>query len=149
MLPIETVLHEVKEYSSKYRHPSLPQFIVSELYDLFPDPSCSDLLKWPHPYPQAENQGVYLIMSEQKSVLYIGKASMNNTLGSRISSYFSYTQDKKACQVKSLDWSEKPRFICTIAVPDKMSFEAPALEEYLIKKFSRELSDNTIGAFKL
>ncbi len=70
---------------------------------------------------------------------------MSNTFGRRLGGYFSYAKDKKGCKVNHMGWSYSPKYVVTIAVPINMSFEAPALEEYLINELNEELPDNTIG----
>ena len=146
-----TSLSDIKEkvtiFKNEYRLDKL-KLDISDWYSLFPATRDKDLEKkqkqWPGTYPQAERQGVYLIFNENKDLLYIGKASMNNNIGSRLGSYFSYKSDKVTCKVNH-SWSSSPNYVVTIAVPDGMSFEAPALEEYLITEFSNSLPDNTIG----
>ena len=142
---VTAVLERVKEYSDTYRKPGLAPFEVSDSYSLFPVNETPDP-KWPQPYPSGKRQGVYLIFDETMNLLYVGKASMSNTMESRLSAYFSYDSDKKTCKVKKQEtWSAKPRFLITIAVPPDSSFEAPALEEFLIKSFGDELPDNKVG----
>jgi hypothetical protein len=140
-----TVLEKVNEYSDTYRNPGLTPFKISDRYSFFPSENTPDP-KWPQPYPNGKRQGVYLIFDEDMSLLYVGKASMSNTLESRLSAYFTYEADKKSCRIlKEETWSKRPRYLITIAVPDGSSFEAPALEEFLIKSFGNELPDNKIG----
>ena len=80
------------------------------------------------------------------NLLYVGKASMWNSLEKRLASYFTYETDKKSCKViKHETWSKRPCYVVTIAVPEGCSFEAPTLEEFLIKSFGSELPDNRIG----
>ncbi len=147
MVTLEDVLEKIDEYMMQYRKSDLPELSVSGLYSLFPkkESSVTTESEWPHSFPNANKCGVYLILGEKLQVLYVGKASMNNTLGSRISSYFSYAEDKVTCKINSQYWSEEPKYIVTIAVPEGMSFEAPAIEEYLIKSFAKLLPDNTVG----
>lgn len=78
-------------------------------------------------------------------LLYIGKVSMSNTFGGRFISYFSYAPDKKTCKVNHSGWTEMPRYVVTVAVPKEMSFEAPVLEEFMIKELKDCLPDNKIG----
>lgn len=56
---------------------------------------------------------------------------MSRCLGARLSHYFGYDSEKK-CQLKHSTWSKTPRYVVTVGVPGNMTFEAPALEEYLI-----------------
>lgn len=147
MPSLDETIELVKEYSDKYRHPRLEPFLISEKYALFPTEEESSSKKhWPNTYPYATKQGVYLMCSDNLDLLYVGKVSMNNTFGSRFSSYFSYESDGKTCKLKHEDnWSQKPHYLVNIAVEEDKSFEAPALEEFLIKKIGKELPDNKIG----
>jgi len=88
--------------------------------------------KWPDEWPSGWKKGVYLIFGAGGSLLYIGKASMNNAIGSRLGEYFQYSDDeRKSCKVVDPRIKE-PRYLLTVAVPDEMPFESSALEEYLI-----------------
>jgi hypothetical protein len=64
---------------------------------------------------------------------------MNRSLGYRLWEHFGGGPD---CVLKQ-NWSQSPRFAINIAVPADMPFEAPALEEYLIRKLKP--SGNTCG----
>ncbi len=141
------MLTEVKrcfdEYHLKYRRPGLPPLELSGMYVLFPEEGLADFVesRWNDPYPNAGRSGVYLIFGKTGMLLYVGKASMGATLGGRLGTHFA---GKKECRLLSTDWTERPTFVATIAVPQGMSFEAPALEEYLIKRLHP--CDNRIGA---
>jgi hypothetical protein len=76
------------------------------------------------------------------NVLYVGKASMSNILAARLSSYFGYGKEK-TCRVFHDNWKNKPRFVITVAVPDNLIFEAPSLEEFLIRELKP--GDNMVG----
>jgi hypothetical protein len=140
----------VSRFKNEYRLDTF-KLDISDWYSLFPAARDEELEKkrkqWPGAYPQSDRQGVYLIFNENKELLYIGKASMNNNIGSRLGSYFSYENDKVTCKVNH-EWSSDPKYIITISVPNEMSFEAPALEEYLITEFAHSLPDNTMGTKK-
>jgi hypothetical protein len=145
---ISEALDKVREYSDTYRHPDRDPLEISDEYDLFPsigtdDPACSG---WPDTYPKANRQGVYLISDKDRKLLYVGKASLGNTLGARLSSYFSYDADGKSCKIiHKSNWSEDPRFLITVVVPSEAAFEAPSLEEFLITSFRGDLPDNELG----
>jgi len=99
--------------------------------------------KWPEEWPNAGRSGVYLIFGEDRDLLYVGKASMSNSLGARLSSYFGYDENKVHCKVCHKSWHKKPCYIVSVAVPENMLFEAPALEEFLISKLP--IPENTRG----
>ena len=135
----DEVLEEVKSYEKKYRNCSLKPFEISGLYDLFPDGKTSEQveLQWPDTWKHSGKAGVYLFLSDNLEVVYIGKS---NQFGYRFGSYFGYDENKK-CKLKN-NWKSNPRFVITIAVPDDSKFECTSLEEYLLINF--ETSDNTL-----
>jgi hypothetical protein len=142
---IETLTVAIEEYSSKYRGFGLPDLEMSDLYDLFPAGDHSNSNKaWPAKWPMAEKPGVYFFFDDDLQLLYVGKASMNNTLGARLSSYCGYAADR-SCQLKH-SWSRKPRFVTVIGLNDDLRFEAPALEEFLIMRLKPV--ENTVGLGK-
>jgi hypothetical protein len=128
----------LKHYEEHIRRQNLPPFELSGLQALFPElePSPDPALDWPKAWPFGDRQGVYFIFGSAFRLLYVGKASMRHRLGDRLSSYVQYERPAMTCRVVHLGWSQQPRFVATLAVPDKMSFEAPALEEYLIQTLS-------------
>jgi excinuclease UvrABC nuclease subunit len=77
-------------------------------------------------------------MNEQLGVCYVGKASMGNCIGSRLSSYFGYeSETDRRCKIYHREgWTEKPRYVMCVAVPEDSPFEAPALEEFLIRELA-------------
>ena len=75
---------KIKNYERKYRHPDLDPFKDSGLYDLFPHDnkkSTNVESKWPDRWPHLDETGIYVFLSEDLEVLYIGKASMNHGIG--------------------------------------------------------------------
>jgi hypothetical protein len=125
------------EYVSRYRRADLPPLEVGMPLDLFPalpiPAGISPQLTWKNPWPFGDRAGVYLIYSDSFELLYIGKASMNRSLGYRLYDYFG---GGPTCILKSDSWKQAPRFVVNIAVPTEMPFEAPALEEFLIRKLN-------------
>ena len=71
-----------------------------------------------------------MIFNESLELLYIGKASMNRSLGYRLYDHFV---GGRACAPRA-DWLLPARFVINIAVPKESPFEAPAIEEFLIRK---------------
>jgi hypothetical protein len=130
------------EYQEKYRRPGLPALELRGMYALFPEEGSADFVEsgWNDQYPNADRKGVYLIFGKTGRLLYVGKASMGASIGGRLGTYFA---GKKECRLISTDWTERPTYVATIAVPEGMSFEAPALEEYLIKCLNP--CDNSLG----
>jgi len=140
-MTFEEARRVIAEYEREFRNPSRPPLSVSAPYDLFPK-TTEQANAWPGSYPQAARRGVYLIGDDEMNVLYVGKASMSNTIGGRLSAYFSYAEDR-GCRIKHPSWSKAPRFVVTVAVPYDAPFEAPALEEFLLGAISPP--DNTRG----
>lgn len=131
------VLNKLKDYQEKYRRLGLPPLEVSGLYSLFPETEVTSpmeiTMRWPDDWPNVDRQGVYVILGDDLDLLYVGKASMKSTLGTRLNFYFSSTEDKR-CRVNHDNWKNSPRYVVTIAVPREMPFEAPAIEEFLIRE---------------
>jgi len=117
---------------------------VSGLYDLFPSKphSLAEPAEhnWPVPYPSDQRAGVYLIYSDALELLYVGKASIGSCLGKRLYTYFGAAQE---CVLKHTTWTQSPRFMLTVAVPESMPFEAPALEEFLVERLAP--TNNSVG----
>jgi hypothetical protein len=130
------------QYQEKYRRAGLPELELRGLYALFPDDDPYDAVesRWNDEYPNADRKGVYLIFGRTGTLLYVGKASLGSSIGGRLGTHFAGT---KQCRLLSADWTERPAYVATIAVPPDMSFEAPALEEYLIRSLSPR--DNRLG----
>lgn len=125
------VLDLVNFYDENYRNPKLVKFIVSGLFDLYPEKETLQEVdkKWPEEWINNGRAGVYLFLDENLEVVYIGKS---NHFGYRFGSYFGYNENKK-CKAKQT-WKTNPRFVITIAVPDESKFENTALEEFLLSK---------------
>jgi hypothetical protein len=87
-------------------------------------------------FPNAELPGVYLFLNSTGNIIYIGKASKG--LGQRIGNGYigqgGVIKDPKISEASQL---------YTIALPMRLFFMAPALEEFLIDKLDPK--GNTIG----
>lgn len=79
------------------------------------------------PYPNGGSPGVYVFFDEDLRVLYVGKATLTNNLGHRLGTHYFYGDGRPKCPK-----AEGVSFLATIPVPAEQSFEAAALEEYLI-----------------
>jgi hypothetical protein len=133
----------IARYERTHRHPDRPALAVSPRYSLFPE-LAEPGPRWPDSWPNAGNRGVYLMLDAEESVLYVGKASVNSSLGARLGAYFQYGDDRR-CKFRFQDyWLPLiPTYVVTIAVPDDSPFEAPALEEFLIRELGPPR--NTVG----
>lgn len=141
MEPLSKVSAAIADFSSKYRAPGLPHIEISKPVDLFPDaPQKIELgahTTWKDSWPFATRPGVYIIYSSSLDLIYIGKTSMNRCIGKRLYEYFG---DGPECIIKKEKLC-KARVVVIAAVPKDMPFEAPALEEYLIKKLQPPQND--------
>lgn len=138
-MDIDRIEKAVEEYAASYRRADLPQMEVSRPYALFPDeeePQLEVAWRWPEPWPNGLSRGVYFVLARGGGLLYVGKASIKATIGSRLAHWFQTEKATQACKVVHPGWTDKPMYVATLAVADDMSFEAPALEEYLIQKLS-------------
>lgn len=136
MKSLNDLQQSVITYQTEYRNPRQPVFAFSRLYDLFPERMESVArmaeFKWPQKWPFAEFAGVYAVLAEDLTVLYVGKASLRSNIGKRLSTHFVYDENKQ-CRPTG-NWQTPLRYVLTVAVPMGTEFEAPALEEYLIRE---------------
>jgi hypothetical protein len=143
---LNSVICAIEDFTDKYRRHDFPPLEISNLYDLFPsalhslDTAPPDV--WPAPYPFDQRTGVYFIFSESFELLYVGKSSMSSCIGKRLWTYFHYAPGQ-VCVLKHSTWTQNPRFLITVAVPETTPFEAPALEEFLIGRL--QPTNNKVG----
>jgi hypothetical protein len=132
-----STIDAIADYKANYRRHDFPDFEISGLYDLTPEKprSCTTLPahNWPNAYPHPGRAGVYLIFSDSLQLLYVGKASMGSSIPKRLQTYFRYGKIGEMVLHHST-WSQPPRFFYVVAVPEGYEFEAPALEEFLIRR---------------
>lgn len=143
MLGKNEFLNEVEQYTLHWRRDGLPAYNISGTYDLFPEvPSGVEKIehKWPDTWPNSSSAGVYAVFDEGMKLLYVGKSSMSSYLGARLGSYFGFTPER-TCRVNH-NWAVKPKYLITVAVPNASTWEAPALEEFLIKRLNPPLNRN-------
>jgi len=130
----------LSEYISRYRRSELPLLRVGEPLDLYPSrpasASFSPRLTWANPWPFADYPGVYLLYREDFELLYIGKSSMRRCLGKRLYQHFG---GGAAC-APAEEWLQPVRFVINVAVPRELPFEAPAIEEFLIRKLQPKIN---------
>jgi hypothetical protein len=98
------------------------------------DLECSGLYhlrdEWVRNYfPFAESPGCYLIFDEELRLLYIGKASLNNSMGARIATHLK--RDRATSEISFVHPDgTNPFYLQTVKV--NKAYQAPSLEEYLI-----------------
>lgn len=127
-VPVE-LRKALEKFNTEFPRPHMPGLQVEGSYDLDED--------WPDVrFPNASDAGVYVITDSGYRILRIDKASMNNNLGFRLASHFKYATDRSKWEpVYPEVWKPHgwPKYIFTIPVPKERSFEAPAVEEFLIQ----------------
>ncbi len=107
-----------------------PPFVVSDPWDVLSGsaPAAQGSV-YDHTSP-----GCYLFYSEDGRLLYTGKASMKNTLGGRVASWFNPPSSATPAVLRHLDrWPillPQARSIRTIKV--SFAHKAPSLKEFLI-----------------
>lgn len=122
----------IAEMNALYPRPAMPPISLSSPYDVSTEFS--------KPYPNAGNGGVYVLFSADEEVLYVGKASVG--LGSRLGAHFRRdTNNRDRGTSARLEFSEVA-ILRTISLPKGREFEAPAIEEFLIKKLIPPLNKN-------
>jgi hypothetical protein len=134
LFTLDDVSRILAEYHDTYRNPRLEPLKVSGFYDLHDhEPtSVAVAFRWSNndKWPNHDRPGVYLVWDDQMSLRYVGRA---NPLSRRLSNYFrSSAGAGSPCKIVHPGWRSRPRFVAT--VPVQKSFEAGALEEYLINK---------------
>ena len=130
---LEEALSLVNAYNQKYN----TSFEADRLYELFPVGDGKYGFK-ENSWPCNGKAGVYLILDENKNIIYVGQSS---SLSYRFYQYFK--DEDGVCVVRSSYWTATPHFIVAIAAPDDAKYERLSLEEYLIERL--QPSDNTRG----
>lgn len=133
-------------YEQTQRREDFGPFADGALYDLFPHEAPGARVpaaSWPATWPHSDAPGVYAVLNWQLSVLYVGKASFRNSLGGRLGAYFGYVGGAdRTCRIVHA-WSAAPRYVYLVPVLRERSFEASALEEFLILRL--QPPDNRVG----
>ena len=145
---LDDVKNAIEEFKAKYRRPKLPDLRLSGLYSLFPKKGVHPAVdtKWDAQWPHSDDAGVYFVFGEDAELLYIGKASMYHCVGKRLSTYFGTERGTGNCELLQ-KWEGNPMYVAVLPVSKDMTFEAAAIEEYLIKFFNP--INNTRGVRKL
>lgn len=119
------VLMLLDEYNKIYN----TQFTSAPPYRLFPDKDGWCEFRDGKSWPCNSRAGVYLILSEDGEVIYIGQSK---SFGSRFYHYFKDEND--CCVIRSPYWTKPPHSIIAIAAPDDRKYERLSLEEFLIER---------------
>lgn len=137
MNTLDQLKEKIQLLSEKYNRSDL-KLKISDVYDIKKDFSTQ--------YPNSGFPGVYVFLNEQQQIIYVGKASNNNFIGPRLGAYFKRGNEEKSTGVPKVKYYKDVRYLVTIPVPEDRAFEAPAIEEYLIKELNPPL--NVIGKKK-
>ena len=110
-----TLRDVVKFYSETYRNPHLPPFQVCEPHSM--------TSWWGESWRQPNRAAMWFIRPVGKSFGW-GRASLTSDVGARLAAH-DHQKPRRA-------WREQAAFVQFVSVPE--AFEAPSLEEYLIKE---------------
>ena len=105
-------------------------------YRLFPDEDGEYEFK-DNSWPCNEMGGVYLILSNNMEVIYVGEALW---FGRAFYRHFKPNGDK--CTIISDNWKVNPYAIVTIPAPEDRKYERSSFKRYLVQKLKP--IDNTI-----
>jgi len=118
---IDVFAQKVKEYHDGYRHPRLLPLKMIELHTL---------TSW-WKIPESRRPGCYAIFSEAGLLMYIGKASNGAYVGGRLAAHLRKLR---------AEWIPlAPGHVQIVEVDE--AFEAPSLEEFLIRELQPPLND--------
>lgn len=113
MTNLRAVQAALDAYHNGFRNPKQSRLQMSGIYALFPNnPTPSDIevagCWWSDDYwPNCDCPGVYLIFNERLDLLYVGKASLTQTVGGRLSEYFHYGPDRGCQFAPGSSWQGK------------------------------------------
>ncbi len=124
MLTLTHVQRLLDDLDKRYPRPWLGRLQISSLYDLRED--------WPDEYPNADKPGVYFLLNNEKELVYVGKASFSNDIGSRLGKRIGYDSQRRAL-IRDPQWlSACVRYIATVGLAAEHAFEAAAIEEFIV-----------------
>ncbi len=130
---IDALTGALMEFNGRYARPGIGPLYLSE--------PCGLDEHWSEEYwPYSTLPGVYVVYDDHNKLIYIGKASLDATLGSRLGAHFSRSSDGSAEPPPG--W-KGAKYVRTIPLPHEHAFEAPAIEEFLITRL--EARENKLG----
>jgi excinuclease UvrABC nuclease subunit len=110
----------LEQFNRDYPRPNIEPLELTPPLDIISAPKAS--------WPSNEHPGVYLLMNAEMEILYVGKASCSSIIGAALQQHFN------ARWQPIDDKSRGCRYVTTIALPKDRHFEAPAIEEFMIKE---------------
>ena len=132
MAKLSDVVAAINEMNAAYPRPGMGPLELSEAFNVRTEFASS--------YPGAANAGVYVFLSADDVVLYVGKASVG--LGARLGAHFRYSDSDR-----NAGYATDPEFrnagiavIRTIRVDPGHEFEAGAIESFLIGRLQPPLN---------
>lgn len=128
-------LRDAKVLIEAYNEHYNTHFELHEIYKLYPT---EGEYGFTEPWPCGDNGGVYLIIDENQTVIYVGQTK---AFGRRFYQYFAMVDDR--CVLRSPNWRGNPDAIVVIPIADAVAYERLSLEEYLILNLNP--IDNTLG----
>lgn len=132
---MKPTLNNARDLLKKYNEKYITNFELGKEYALYPE--SDDEYGFKDCWPCNEQAGVYLILDENKEVIYVGQAKI---LGIRFYYHFKPVDGK--CVLRG-QWRKKPKYIVALPAPDDAKYERLSLEEYLIQNL--QPIDNTLG----
>ena len=128
---IDDLAAALMEFNGRVARPGIGPLWLSE--------PCRLDQPWEEEYwPYATLPGVYVVYDGHNRLVYIGKASLDATLGARLGAHFSKGSDGLA---KGPQGWEGAKHVRTIPVPRVHAFEAPAIEEYLLGRLTTKMNE--------
>jgi GIY-YIG catalytic domain-containing protein len=92
------------------------------------------------PMPHNDKPGIYCIFSADADLLYIGKASLDSCIYSRVVKHVGPNDAGPGRVARPGDhWSKPPRILISVAV--EKAYHAPSLEEWLIGELNPSTND--------
>jgi len=118
------------------------KLVIGEFSERYPRPDLDLVLQPLSPikteemWQNADKCGVYFLFDKNEVLMYIGKASFNSNIGVRVGERFS----SKDCRCL-VDKFCSVTMLATIAFQNERAFEAPSIEEYLIRRLQPPLNE--------
>lgn len=139
---LNDINHCIESFNSELKNHSLKMDFLFDLNGL----SWVDLN-----LGKANYQGVYIMLGKDEitfnTIAYIGKASMESSIGRRIYAHFCHSHEQKGMPKYTFEDNPHATIEYVYGVnfsKEKLTFMAPALEEYLITNISSNILLNVI-----
>jgi hypothetical protein len=148
---VEALFTQIMKYTSSHHRDNMPTYAISGLYDLFPESGASGKKlvthRWPDEWPNHSSAGIYAVFDDKIDLIYLGKTPQNSFLEARLDSCFG-SRTERSCRLIG-EWRIQPRYVLTVAVADDSTWEAAAMEEFLINTLSPALNERGQSSARL